>query len=139
MRPKLSHKKPGVLPVEESCQVDLHFSWVWVFGLQLVEDELCDDVVLHAQQVVDPVGNPGLEDVQLDLGHVNFGGQRLLELHNLHKLLLLVAETAVLSGRGALHKHVTKLHFSKYKKQLGGHRCLQSVRQFTNGSTPGFR
>ena len=104
MRPKLSHKKPGVLPVEESCQVDLHFSWVWVFGLQLVEDELCDDVVLHAQQVVDPVGNPGLEDVQLDLGHVNFGGQCLLELHHLHKLLLLVAETVVLGG-GCPLKH----------------------------------
>ena len=39
--------------------------------LQLVEDELYDDVVLHLEELVHPLRDPRLQHVQLYLGHVN--------------------------------------------------------------------
>ena len=66
----------------------------------MIEDKLDHDVILHLQDLIDPLGDPGLEDVHLDLRHIHLDTQIVLELHRLEELLLLVGEAVVLVSGG---------------------------------------
>ena len=70
--------------------------------LELVEDELHHHIVLHLQHLVDPLGDPGLQNVHLDFGHVDLLHEILFKLHGFQQLLLLVRKAIVLIGTGAL-------------------------------------
>ena len=70
--------------------------------LQLVEDELHHHIVLHLQHLVDPLGDPGLQNVHLDFGHVYLLNEIIFKLHRLQQLLLLVRKAIVLIRAGAL-------------------------------------
>ena len=67
----------------------------------MIEDKLDHDVILHLQDLVDPLGDPRLEDVHLDLRHVHLHPKVILELHRLEELLLLVREAVVLVSSGS--------------------------------------
>lgn len=43
---------------------------VYLF-LQLVEDKFDDDVILKAKDLGHTLGDPGLDDFQVDLGHIH--------------------------------------------------------------------
>ena len=68
---------------------------------QMVEDKLDNDVVLHLKDLIDPLGDPGLEDIHLHLGHVHLDPEVVLKLHRLEELLLLVGEAVVLIRGGS--------------------------------------
>ena len=72
--------------------------------LQLVEDELHHHIVLHLQHLVDPLGDPGLQNVHLDFGHVDLLNEIILKLHSFQQFLLLVRKAIVLIRTGALRK-----------------------------------
>jgi hypothetical protein len=58
--PQLSHKYPGVLAVEKTRQVDLHFPWIGIFVFELIEYELGDNIVLHAEELTNSLADPWL-------------------------------------------------------------------------------
>ena len=66
----------------------------------MIEDELYHDVILHLENLIDPLGYPGLEYVHLDLRHVHLNPEIVLELHSLEKLLLLIRKAVVLVSGG---------------------------------------
>ena len=66
----------------------------------MIEDELYHDVILHLEDLIDPLGYPGLEYVHLDLRHVHLDPQVFLELHRLEELLFLIREAVVLVSGG---------------------------------------
>ena len=70
--------------------------------LELVENELDHDVVLHFQHLVDSLGDPRLQDVDLDFGHVDLLDEIILKFHGFQQLLLLVRKPVVLVRTGAL-------------------------------------
>ena len=76
--------------------------------LQLVEDELHHHIVLHLQHLVDPLGDPGLQNVHLDFGHVDLLHEIIFKLHSLQQLLLLVRKAIVLVRTGALRERNVK-------------------------------
>ena len=76
--------------------------------LQLVEDELHHHIVLHLQHLVDPLGDPGLQNVHLDFGHVHLLNEIIFKLHRLQQLLLLVRKAIVLIRTGALRERNVK-------------------------------
>ena len=67
----------------------------------MIEDKLDHDIILHLQDLIDPLGDPGLENVHLDLRHVHLNPKVILELHRLEELLLLVREAVVLVSGGS--------------------------------------
>merc|ERR550519_2677323 len=87
---------------------------------EMVEDELHDHIVLHLEHLRDPLGDPWLQNVQLDLRHVHLLPEYFLELHLFHQLFLFIGEPIILVGtrspKIASVRHCSSHHAFQLKK-----------------------
>lgn len=52
-----------------------------LFSLQLIEYKLYYHIIFYSQYIIYLLRNPGLDCIQIHLGHVNLFGKQLTELH----------------------------------------------------------
>ena len=65
---------------------------------QEVEQKVCHNIIIKAQQFIDSLGDPRLDGVQADLQHVHLSANVRRKLELLEKLLLFVEEPSILLG-----------------------------------------
>lgn len=69
--PKLFHEN-GSLVVEKSREIDLHVTWIDVL---LFEHRACiidEHVIFRSEELHNPLGNPGSQDLESDFGQIDF-------------------------------------------------------------------